>query len=243
MNYNLKSEMKGGNGLKGDFFRKNIFTIGGVVVFILMLFFIMNPFNSKQSSNKESLNKIKKENKQLKQENVNLLKKLKTERSFYTDKINQQMNASRTASDEIIAEYQKLFEYLQKEIKNELVDSLSIFSPELTKKGDKIAGLIVSDIRKESANGSISYHIDFTGQFMVKGSLIHDQSDGGYKFIVEENLEKLPHSLQEFKGVLFNIINGNELVKVFGEKLEKMPDSDKLEIEAVFKNYSYNNVP
>ena len=227
--------------MKRDFFQKNILTIGIVVVFIAILFTIINPFNSKQSSNKESLNKLKKEIGQLKQENENINKKLETEKSFYTDKIKQSDQAfiaSATATGESNA---LLIEYLQKGIKNELVDSLGIFSPEYTKSGDKIAGLTVSDVISEPRNGSTSYHINFTGEFVVVGRLIHSEADGSYALIVEENLEKLPHTLQEFEGVHFTISNEKELFKAFDkEKIDELPATTQLMVECVFKNYSYS---
>jgi hypothetical protein len=227
--------MKEGNELKRNFFRKNIFTISGVIIFILVLFVIINPFNSKQGSSKKTSNKLKQENKQLKQENVDL----KSEKSFYMDKSNklqQDLDKSNTASGDIIIENQKKFERLQTVIKNELVDSLSIFSPEYTKKGDKIAGLTVSEVISEPRNGSTSYHVNFTGEFVVKGTLILNDSDGNYIFRVKDDLEKLPHSLQEFEGIVFFISNKDELIKTFGDK-------STIDITGIFKNFSYNYVP
>ena len=232
--------MKEGNVLKRDFFQKNIFTIGGIIVFILILFVILNLFNSKQRSNKE----LKKENTQLKQEN----NKLKTEQSFNKDKYSNEKSFLETENNgnkETIKKYQKTFEYLQAEIKNNLVDSLGIFSPEYTKKGDKIAGLTVSDVySKENVNGSKNYKIDFTGEFVVKGTIEPNKiGEGfGFAFMISKNLEKMPHSLQEFEGVYFTIKNDHELIKGLGENLKITP-YNKLEIEAVFKNYTYNYVP
>lgn len=221
------------------FFRKNLFTICSLVGFLFILFFIINPFHSKQSSNENSLQTLKKENNQLNQEINNLNRKQVTEKSFYTDKINQ-LNRVSTALDEVSAEYQQLIEYLQNEIKDDFY-SIGIFSPEHTKKGDKIAGLIVSDISYASTNEAKEYHVNFTGEFKVKCSIIHNGEEG-YVFIVEENVEKLPRTLRVSNKVYFKIKNENELIKVLGEKLQKMSESDELEIEGVFKNYSYNYV-
>jgi cell division protein FtsB len=228
-----------GNCLEKDFFRRNVITIGGLVVFILVIFAIVNPLNSKQSVNEESLKQLKQENTQLKQE----INKLKTEQSFYKNKYDNEISSLQATNEinkETIAKYQKSFEHIQSEIKNELVDSLSIFSPENTKKGDKIAGLTVSDLNsKESSNGTKSYHVNFTGEFQINGKLYINEADGGYTLVVEENLEKLPHSLQEFEGLSFNVTNDDELKKALGDKLDKLP----LDIVGVFKNYSYNYVP
>ncbi|MDF2535558.1 MAG: hypothetical protein K0R18_1717 [Bacillales bacterium] len=235
--------MKEGNVLKSDLFRKNIFTIAGFVFFILILFVILT-INSKQSSIKESLNKLNKENTQLKQEN----KKFKTEQSFYRDKYNNEINtlkAENNGNKETIIKYQNTFEHLQVEIKNNLVKPLSIFSPEYIKKGDKIAGLTVSDFySKENVNGSKNYKIDFAGEFTVKGTIVPNKiGEGfGFAFMIDKNLEKLPHTLQEYEGVYFTIKNGEDLIKALGEKLKITP-FNKLEIEAVFKNYTYNYVP
>lgn len=217
----------------------NIFTICGIIVFILIIFIIFKPFNFKQTSNKENLSKLKKENTLLKQKIHNL----KTEQSFYKDKYTNEINSIQAQNEGIrneITKYRKSFEHLQLEIKNELVNSHSIFSPEHTKKGDKIAGLFVSDVKsKMSASGTASYHVNFTGEFEVKGKIITNEADGGYTCIIEENLEKIPHSLQEFEGLHFNILNENEFKKSLGDKIDQLP----IEIVAVFKNYSYNHVP
>ena len=178
--------------------------------------------------------------KNLKQEIKNLNQKRETEKSFYTDKINQ-LNQVSTSSDEVRAKYQRLIEPLQNEIKDDFY-SIGIFLPEHTKIGDKIAGLIVSDIRNASTNEIKDYRVDFTGELKVKCSIIHNAEDG-YIFIVDENLEKLPHTLPESNTVYFRIKNENELIKVLGEKVQKMSESDKLEIEGVFKNYSWNFIP
>jgi hypothetical protein len=221
--------------LKREFFRKNIFTIGGVVIFILILLVIINPFNSKQTSKEASL---KKENKQLKQENVNLLEsneKLKNEQKENSDKLIDRINTLRhenNAQKETIANYQRVFTQLQVH-----VNSLGIFSPENTIKGDKIAGLIVSDVRRESSDGTPRYYVNFTGEFTVKGTIVRDP-DGNYNFIVTEDEVKVPHLLNEFI-VSFAIVNKNELFKVFEkDKLEKTA----LDIECVFKNYNYNYI-
>lgn len=213
----------------------------------------MNPF-SKLSSNKESLNKLKKENKQLKQENVSLLEsneKLKNEQKENTDQLNGEINTLRTENNtqkHSITRYQKVFDRLQtnSNVNNVLVNTFNIISRDQVKKGNEIAGLIVSDVvRKESAYFT-SYDIDFSGEFVVKGTIVHNKY-GIFTFIVNENLEKLPHSLQEIEGLQFDITNTFELMssKVI-TGLEKAWDNKlttPLEIEGVFKNYSYNYAP
>ena len=225
-----------------SFFRKNLFTISSLVGFLFMLFVIIHPFQSKQISNNEILNKLKQENKQLKQEN----KDLESGKSFYmnkSDELKKNLDSSIATVTENNIENQKHWERLQTIIKNELVDSLSIFSPEYTKKGDKITGLTVSDVVSETKNGSTSYHIDFTGEFKVRGTIVSNDGDG-YLFMVKENVEKLPHTLQEFEGVSFAFANNDEVKRQLGEKLVNFtPMEGQFEVDAVFKNYAYHYVP
>jgi hypothetical protein len=221
------------------FFRKNLYTISSLVGFLFILFVIINPFHSKQISNENSLQTLKKESKQLKKENADL----KSEKTFYmdkTEKLKQDLESSNTSSSEMIVENQKRFELLQSLIKNELVHTLSIFSPAYTEKGDKIAGLTVTDVVPiVPENGSKGYNVNFTGEFVVKGTL-NESSSRGYFFQAKENVEKIPHSLQEFDGLSFYIRNyDDEWLKELESKLGKKPPFNQVEIEAVFKNYSY----
>lgn len=64
----------------------------------------------------------------------------------------------------------------------------------------------------------------------------------GYSFVVQENLEGMPHMLYEFdKGAIyFDIHNDEELIKQLGDKLENLSEFDSIEIQAVFKNYWLN---
>jgi hypothetical protein len=126
------------------------------------------------------------------------------------------------------------------------LESLGIFNQDQIQEGDQVAGLTVSNVRKEPENRSTSYYIDFTGEFTVKGSIVFDQVGGSkYKFIVEENMESIPHTLPQHESgrVLFNIVNGDLLESVLGEQLENMEPDGELVIEGVFKNYSHQFVP
>lgn len=164
------------------------------------------------------------------------------------DKLNQEirkLQAENENKKETITVYQEAFELLQTDT-NIIVDTLSIFSPEKVQKGSQVAGLTVLDIKKEPANGATSYFVDFTGEFEVIGSIIHNQVGGSkYSIMVEEKLVKLPHSLHEFeqRGIFFYVENDEELEKAMGEKLDNLSHTEKLKITAIFKNYSYNYVP
>lgn len=222
-----------------NFIRKNIFIISIVVVFSLMLVVIIKPYYSKQSSTENSLNSLKKENKQLKLEN----KKLKSDK----DKSNGEVSSLQTQNEGIkkeITNYQNIFGKLEASIKNELVNTLSIFSPDYTKKGDKIAGLTVSNFySKDNSDGSKNYKIDFNGEFVVKGMIVPNMIGGGYTIEIKNNLEKLPHTFREFEGINFTIKNNDEIRKALFDKYVNLTTFYNLEIEAVFKNYTYNYVP
>ena len=200
------------------------------------------------------------ENEQVKQENAKLKEKNKqlemTQTSEqnseltqqYVDELNQKLKMVQAESKEhkeTITRYQKAFELLTTET-TALVDTLSIFSPEKIKTGDRIAGLTVSKVGEETNDRSTSYFVNFTGEFKVKGLIFHSLMWGnGYSFVVKENLESMPHMLFEFdKGAIyFDINNDEELIKQLGDKLENLSEFDSIEIEAVFKNYWLNYVP
>lgn len=201
---------------------------------------------------------LKIENEKLKQENELLsvvkeeleidLKILNLESTRKNEKLNNKINSLQATNDnhlEIIDRYQKAFEF---PLTNNLTiaNSLSIFSPEQVKINSQIAGLIVSDRKEETVNGATSYHVKFTGDFEVKGSIFYGVSGAKeYSFIVKENLEKMPHTLWEFENgrIYFDVINDADLLKSVGDKLDTLPEDGKLDIVAIFKNYSYNNLP
>lgn len=209
-------------------------------------------------SDNESRNELKLETEQLKQETERLLvekeelvldlKIVNAESARKNDLLNNEISslqADNESQNEIINRYQKAFEFSISNM-NTIADTLSIFSPVDIKKGHKIAGLIVSNITTGTANESTSYHVKFTGEFEVKGSIVHNVFGGSqYSFIVKENLEKIPHRLEEFEkgSVYFDIEDSEELKKVLGDKLEGLPEDGELEIVGVFKNYSFNYVP
>lgn len=204
-------------------------------------------------SNDESMKDLIDENEQLKQVNEKLLVEkemlesdqtieVSSELSQENDKLNDEIRILQSENEvqkETIIRYQNAFELLN-------TDALSIFSLERVKKGSQIAGLKVSDIKKETANDSTSYFVKFTGEFAVKGTIFHDVIGGSqYTFVVNENLERIPHTIEQFErgSVYFEITNEEEFYKLLSDKLEKIPENGELIIEAVFKNYSYSYVP
>jgi hypothetical protein len=230
------------NQLERNFFQKNVYTLVGCIVFALIVTVVFTLFY-KQNQTKESLNKITKENSQLKQEN----EELKNEQSLNKDKFTSEINTLKFQNNGISKEnqnYKKMFEQLQVDLKNELGNSFGVFSPEYSKKGDKVAGHTVTDVySKENSNGSKNYKIDFSGEFVAKGTIIANLIGGGFTVTIENNLEKLPHTLQEFERVNFTIKNDDDLRKALAENNISFTSFYNLEIEAVFKNYTYNYVP
>ena len=143
---------------------------------------------------------------------------------------------------ELINRYQKVLVFPVSNNRT-IADTLNIFSPDQVKTNDPIADLIVTDITTEAINDATAYFIKFTGEFEVKGSIIRQGSD--YSFIVNENLEAMPHTLWEFErgNIFFDIINGDDLRKSLGDKLDTLPEDGQLDIVGVFKNYYYNEIP
>jgi outer membrane murein-binding lipoprotein Lpp len=205
-----------------------------------------------------TVKEIRQENEQLKQENVKLSEKYEELKSNQLaednqskgnlDKLNIEMNTLQAENEnqkEMITKYEEAFERLQAD-SNILVEHFSIFSPDKVQIGSQIAGLKVTDIKKEAENGATSFYLDFKGEFEVRGSIIHNQIGGSkYSFMVEDSLEKLPHTLYEFvrNKVYFEIKDDVELEKALGDKLKNLSPFGELEITGVFKNYSYNYVP
>ncbi|MDF2066803.1 hypothetical protein [Bacillus sp. Cr_A10] len=209
-------------------------------------------------SNNGSEYDLKQENEQLKQENAKLsvvkegleldLKIASLEASRKKEQLTSEITSLKIDNEkqkEIINRYQNVLGF-SKSGNRTIADALSIFSPDQVKTGNQIADLIVSDVKSESINDATGYSINFTGEFKVKGSIIHDVSgEREYSFIVKENLETMPHTLWQFEkgSIFFEITNNEDLRKSLGDKLETLPEDGQLEIVGVFKNYSYNEVP
>ncbi|WP_391203849.1 hypothetical protein [Psychrobacillus sp. L4] len=221
----------------------------------LYVIIILSILNMSGCSNDGSENDLKQENEQLKKENAKLsvakeeleldLKIATLETSRKNDQLTSKITSLQFDNErqkELINRYQKVFEF---PISNNrtIADALSIFSPDHVKTNNQIANLIVSDVKTETINDATAYFIKFKGEFEVKGSIIRGGSD--YSFIVKENLETMPHTLWEFeKGVIFfDIRNDEDLRKSLGDKLDDLPEDGQLNIVAVFKNYSYNEIP
>ncbi|TQR17904.1 hypothetical protein [Psychrobacillus soli] len=208
-------------------------------------------------SNNGAENDLKQEIEQLKQENANLsvgkekleldLKIVNAESSRKNDRLTSEVSSLQMdyeKQQELINRYQKVFEFPISSNRT-IADTLSIFSPDQVKKDSQIAGLIVSEVKKEAVNDATGYFIKFTGEFEVRGSIIHDiSSEGEYSFIVKENLETIPHTLWQFENgtIYFDITNDEDLRKSLGNKLDELPEEGQLDIMGVFKNYSYNEV-
>lgn len=119
---------------------------------------------------------VKQENAKLKEKNKQLEMTQTSEQNSeltqqYVDELNQKLKmvqAESKKNKETITRYQKAFELLTTET-TALVDTLSIFSPEKIKTGDRIAGLTVSKVVEETNDRSTSYFVNFTGEFEVKG--------------------------------------------------------------------------
>jgi len=205
-----------------------------------------------------SENDLKKENDQLRVENESLsaaneeleldLKILNLETARKNEWLNNDITSLQTGNEnqlKIIERYQKAFEF---SLPNNLTiaNALSIFSPEQVKIDNQIAGLIVSDKKVAVINDTTSYHVKFTGEFEVTGFIYHDMSgENEYSFIVTENLETIPHTIWEFEkgSIYFDVTNDEDLLKSIGNKLDTLPEGGKLNIVALFKNYSYNYLP
>ena len=226
---------------------KNLYTI------IILSILIMSG-----CTNNGSENNLKEENEQLKQENAKLsvakegleldLKIVSSESSRENEQLTSEISSLQVENEgqkKTINRYQKAFDFLTTNT-NTIADTLSIFSAEEVKKGSHIAGLIVSDAGKETANESTSYYVKFSGEFEVRGSIIHNVIGGSqYSFLVKENFERIPHTLGQFErgSVYFDIENDEKLKKILGDKLEELSEEGELETEGVFKNYSFNYVP
>ncbi|MEK4488041.1 hypothetical protein MHH81_21255, partial [Psychrobacillus sp. FSL H8-0484] len=209
-------------------------------------------------SNNGSGNDLKQENEQLKQENAKLsvvkeeleldLKIASLEASRKKDQLTSEITSLQIDNEkqkEIINRYQNVLGFSISGNRT-IADALNIFSPDQVKTDNQIADLIVSDVKKEANNDATGYFIKFTGEFEVRGSIIHDVSgESEYSFIVKENLETMPHTLWQFEkgSIFFEITNNEDLRKSLGDKLEALPEDGQLDIVGVFKNYSYNEVP
>lgn len=209
-------------------------------------------------SNNEAGNDLKQENEKLKEEKAELsvvneeleldLKIASLEATRKKDQLTSEIDSLQIDNEnqkEIINRYQNVLS-LPISDNRAIVDALSIFSPDQVKTDNQIANLIVSDVKKESINNATAYSIKFDGEFEVRGSIIHDVSgENEYSFLVNENLETMPHALWQFEkgSIFFEITNNDDLRKSLGDKLEALPKDGQLDIVGVFKNYSYNEVP
>jgi len=213
-------------------------------------------------SNNGSENYLEQENEQLKQENEKLTQEI-ARLSVVNEELeldlkiavlegfrkNDQLTSKITSlqfdnerQKELINRYQRVLTFPVSNNRT-VADTINIFSPDQVKTNNQIANLIVSNIKTEAINDATVYFIKFTGEFEVKGSIIRQGSD--YSFIVNENLETMPHTLWEFeKGrIFFDIRNGEDLRKSLGDKLDTLPEDGQLGIVGVFKNYYYNEIP
>ncbi|WP_391117275.1 hypothetical protein [Psychrobacillus sp. L3] len=221
----------------------------------LYVIIILTILNMSGCSNNESENDIKQENEQLKKENAKLsaakeeleldVKIASLEASRKNDQLTNKITTLQFENErqkDLINRYQMVFEF---PISNNrtIADTLSIFSPDQVEIDNQIADLIVSDINTEAINDATAYFIKFTGEFEVKGSIIRGGSD--YSFIVNENLETMPHTFWQFEkgGIFFDIRNDEDLRRSLGDKLDALPEDGQLDIVAVFTNYSYNEIP
>lgn len=209
-------------------------------------------------SNNEAGNDLKQENEKLKEEKAELsvvneeleldLKIASLEATRKKDQLTSEIDSLQIENEnqkEIINRYQNVLS-LPISDNRAIVDALSIFSPDQVKTDNQIANLIVSDVKKESINNATAYSIKFAGEFEVRGSIIHDVSgENEYSFLVNENLEAMPHVLWQFEkgSIFFEITNNDDLRKSLGDKLEALPKDGQLDIVGIFKNYSYNEVP
>lgn len=209
-------------------------------------------------SNNESENDLKQENDKLKQENEKLsivkeeleldLKIASLEATRKKEQLTSEITSLQIDNEkqkEIINRYQNVLGFSISD-NHAIADALGIFSPDQVKTENQIADLIVSDVKKEAINDATAYYIKFTGEFEVRGSIIHDMSgENEYSFIIKENLETMPHALWQFEkgSILFEITNNDDLRESLGDKLEALPKDGQLDIVGVFKNYSYNEVP
>ncbi|MDW0117550.1 hypothetical protein QTL97_11430 [Sporosarcina thermotolerans] len=213
-------------------------------------------------SNNGSDNNLKQENEELKVENEELqqeiarlsevneeleldLKIAGLEGSRKVDQLTNKITSLQFDNErqkELINRYQRVLKFPVSNTRT-ISDTANIFSPDQVKVNNQIAGLIVSDIKTEAINDAIAYFIKFTGEFEVKGTIIRQGND--YSFMVNENLESMPHTLWEFErgSIFFDINNGEELRKALGDQLDTLPEDGQLEIVGVFKNYYYNEIP
>jgi len=209
-------------------------------------------------SNNGSETDLIEENEQLKMENESLsaakeeleldLKILSLETVRKNEWLNNDITSLQIDNEnqlKIINRYQKALE-LPISNNRTIANTISIFSPEQVTVGSQVAGLIVSDNKEEAVNDVFSYHVKFNGEFEVRGTIFNDVSgENEYSFMVTKNLETMPHTLSEFEtgNIYFDIANVDHLLKSIGDQLATLPEDGKLDIVAVFKDYSYIYVP
>ncbi|WP_432360749.1 hypothetical protein [Sporosarcina sp. UB5] len=230
---------------------KYIYTI------IILSILIMSGCSNNGSENylKQENEQLMQENEQLKQEMARLLevkeeleldlKIAGLEGSRKSDQLTSKITSLQFENErqkELIHRYQRVLTFPVSNNRT-IADTINIFSPDQVKTNNQIANLIVSDIKTEAINDATAYFIKFTGEFEVKGSIIRQGSN--YSFIVNENLEAIPHTLWQFEngGIFFDIRNGEDLRKSLGDKLDTLPEDGQLDIVGVFKNYYYNEIP
>ncbi|MGM8215651.1 hypothetical protein ACLIA0_08740 [Bacillaceae bacterium W0354] len=196
--------------------------------------------NKTQSIDQEDYHHLVEENESLKDQVSQLNNKEKN--------LNQQIKSLEQLLqnyEDTINAYQHVFQQIS-DTSNVLTEQFSIFSLENIKQGDSVAGLTVSNVTKEERDSNNSYFIGFDGEFEVSGSVIINQVSGGkYAILVSENLHSIPHTINDYeRGVVyFTISNSEALEEVMGEELKELDDFNSVEINAVFRDFSYNYVP
>ncbi|MFA9556802.1 hypothetical protein ACERII_05840 [Evansella sp. AB-rgal1] len=241
---------------------KNYFSFGAIALLVVIVMLVFNePSDHSQdimSEEQKIIEEQKEENEKLKRENEKLLflidelkksqpigyvsKDTNNEVETLTHKVGY-LQGENEQLRELITKYQETLDQVNQQV---LSDSFSVFSKKQLSVGNQIAGLTVSSIQ-DGTNGEDSFIVNFDGEFITNGFLMINHGGGGskYIFMVDEDLIKVPHSLNEFERgrLFFDITNDDELEVGFGEVLRNLNPFESIQVEAVFTDYSHVHVP
>ncbi len=201
---------------------------------------------------KQNYDQLEKEKKQLEDAAIPMKEEIErfTSQQELADAVSRQVDSfSRTE----IQLYKQYITDISSEVSdkhaNQGMSLLNLYNPAYLKQGDVVAGLEVGDVRREfnEATQGTSDYVHFKGQFTVRGTVGLNQvsSPAYYVCIVDDELEKLPHTVQQLESgqLCFLVENEEQFEAALQDDLEQLTHSNPIPVKATFSTYRYQQVP